>query len=51
MSDGTVIREAVTSVNTIASTSARLIAVMTILDGCTDRGGPARRPPGGEAGR
>jgi hypothetical protein len=37
MSDGTVIRDAVTSMNTIAGTSARLIAVMIILDGCTDR--------------
>lgn len=37
MSDDTVIRDAVTMLKSMAGTSARLIAVMTILDGCTGR--------------
>lgn len=35
-SDGTVITDAITSIETIAGRCTRLIAVMTILDGCTD---------------
>lgn len=37
MSDSTVIKVAITSIKTIEDTSARLRAVMTVLDGCTGR--------------